>query len=108
MWHWNTMVKIYHEKVSDEMHIPMNMPKLIFNNYEDAPTITTHEASSSDDETPTPKTRSIHDLYETTSELHLVCFMTQGDNISFEEAVVDDKWRAAMNDEIRAIEKNDT
>jgi hypothetical protein len=62
------------------------------NNDEDVPPITPHEASSSDDEMRTPKIRSIHDLYETTSELHLVCLLAQGDNISFEEAIKDDKW----------------
>jgi Reverse transcriptase (RNA-dependent DNA polymerase) len=72
------------------------------------PSITSHEASSSDDEMRTPKTRSIHDLYEATSELHLVCLLAQGDNISFEEAIKDDKWQVAMDDEIHAIEKNDT
>jgi hypothetical protein len=61
------------------------------NNDEDVSPITSHETSSSDDETRTPKTRSIHDLYETTSELHLVCLLAQGDNISFEEAIKDDK-----------------
>jgi hypothetical protein len=53
MWDWNTMVEIYHEKASDEIHILMNMPKSTFNNHGDAPIITTHEASLSDDETPT-------------------------------------------------------
>jgi Reverse transcriptase (RNA-dependent DNA polymerase) len=105
MWDWSTMMEICHEKTRDEIHTPMS---ILCNNDEDVPLITPHEASSSDDETRTPKTRSIHDLYEATSELHLVCLLAQGDNISFEEAIKDDKWRAAMDDEIRAIEKNDT
>jgi hypothetical protein len=91
MWEYNTMMEIYHEKASDEMHIPMNMSKSTFNNHEEAPTITTHEASLSDNETPTLKTRSIRHLYETTSELYLVCLMAQCDNIFFEEAIVDGK-----------------
>jgi glutathionylspermidine synthase len=85
------MMKIYHEKTSDELHIPMNMSKLTFNNYEEAPIITTHKTSSSNNETSILKIRSIRDLYEATNELHLVCLMAQGDNISFEEAIVDDK-----------------
>jgi hypothetical protein len=101
------MVKIYHKKASDEMHIPMNMPKSTFNNHEEKPTITTHEASSSDDEAPTPKIKSICDLYEATSELHMVCLMAQGDNISFEDEVLDDKWRATIDDEMHAIERSD-
>jgi Reverse transcriptase (RNA-dependent DNA polymerase) len=83
----------------------MNIP---CNNDEDVPPITPHEASLSDDETRTPKTRRIHDLYEATSELYLVCLLAQGDNISFEVAIKYDKWRAAVDDEIRIIEKNDT
>jgi Reverse transcriptase (RNA-dependent DNA polymerase) len=78
------------------------------NNHEETPTSTIHEASSSDDETRTPKIRSIRDLYEITSELHLVRLLAQGDNISFEEAVVDDKWWAVMDDEMHVIERNDT
>jgi hypothetical protein len=87
------------------MHIPVNMPKLTSNNNEEV--TTTHEATSLDDEQRTPKTRSLCDLYDATSELHLVCLLAQGENISFEEAIGDDKWRAAMNDEMRAIEKNE-
>jgi hypothetical protein len=105
MWDWNTMMEICHENTRDEIHISMSIP---CNNDEDVPLITPHEASSSDDETRTPKTRSIHDLYEAISKLHLVCPLAQGDNISFEEAIKDNKWRAAMDDETRAIEKNDT
>jgi hypothetical protein len=99
------MVKTIHEKTRNEMHSPMIIPP---NNNEEAPISTTHEAFSSDDEVRTPKTRSIRDLYEATNELHLVCLLAQGDDISFEEAVVDDKWRAAMDDEMHAIVKNDT
>jgi hypothetical protein len=105
MWDWSTMMEIYHEKTRDEIHTPMSIP---CNNDEDVPPIIPHEASSSDDETRTPKTRSIPNLYEATSELHLVCLLAQGDNISFEEAIKNDKWRAVMDDEIHAIEKNDT
>jgi Reverse transcriptase (RNA-dependent DNA polymerase) len=98
-------MEICHEKIRDEIHTPMSIP---CNNDEDVPPITSHEASSSDDEMRTPKIRSIHDLYEATSELHLVCLLAQDDNISFEGAINFDKWRATMDDEIRAIEKNDT
>jgi hypothetical protein len=104
MWDWHAMVETIHEKARNEMHSPMIIPP---NNHEETPTSITHEASSSDDEVRTPKTRSIGDLYEATNELHLVRLLAQGDNISFEEAVVDDKWRAAMDDEMHAIEKND-
>jgi hypothetical protein len=87
------------------MHSSMIIPP---SNHEETPTSTTHEASSSDDETRTPKIRNIRDLYEVTNELHLVRLLAQGDNIFFKEAVVDDKWRAAMDDEMHVIERNDT
>jgi Reverse transcriptase (RNA-dependent DNA polymerase) len=99
------MIEIHHKKTKDEIHTMMSIP---CNNDEDMPPITPHEASSSDDETRTPKIRSIHDLYEAISELYLVCLLAQDENISFEEAIKDDKWRAAIDDDIRAIEKNDT
>jgi hypothetical protein len=88
MWDWSTIMEIYHEKTRDEIHTSMSIP---YNNDEDVPPITPHEASSSDDETKTSKIRSIHELYEVTNELHLVCLLAQGDNISFEEAIKDDK-----------------
>jgi hypothetical protein len=96
------MKETFHEK-APEMHSPVNIP---LNNHEEVPP-TTHDASSSDDEARPLKIRSIRDLYEATSELHLVCLLAQGDNISFEEAVIDDKWRATMDDEMHVIMKND-
>jgi len=54
------------------------------------------------------KMRSLRDLYESTSEVHLICFLADTENISFEEAVKSEKWQAAMNDEIKSIEKNET
>jgi hypothetical protein len=103
MWDWSAMKDNFNEKAS-EMHSSVNIPP---NNHEEVPP-TTHDASSSDDEARPLKTRSIRDLYEATSKLHLVCLLAQGDNIPFEEAVLDDKWRAAMDDEIHVIMKNDT
>jgi hypothetical protein len=70
MWDWSAMKETFHEK-APEMHSPVNIPS---NNHEEVPP-TTHDASSSDDEARPLKIRSIRDLYETTSELHLVCFL---------------------------------
>jgi glutathionylspermidine synthase len=81
------MKETFHEK-APEMHSPVNIPP---NNYEEV-SPTTHDAYSSYDKVRPLKTRSIRDLYEATNELHLVCLLAQGDNISFEEAVIDDKW----------------
>jgi hypothetical protein len=80
------MKEIFHEK-TPEMHSPVNIPP---NNHEEVLPII-HDASSSDDEAKPLKIMSIRDLYEVTSELHLVCLLAQDNNIPFEEAVVDDK-----------------
>ena len=47
-------------------------------------------------------------MYDATSEIHLVCLLADAENISFEEAVRNKKWQAAMDEEIGAIEKNKT
>jgi hypothetical protein len=103
IWDWSAMKETFHEN-APEMHSPVNISP---NNHEEVPP-TTHNASSSDDEARPLKIRSIRGLYEATSELHSVCLLAQGDNIPFEEAVVDDKWQAAIDDEMHAIVKNDT
>jgi hypothetical protein len=70
------MNETFHEK-APEMHSSVNIPP---NNHEKVPP-TTHDASSLDDEVRPLKTKSICDLYEMTSELHLVCLLAQGYNI---------------------------
>lgn len=50
----------------------------------------------------------MQDLYEATNELHLVCLLADAEDKTFEQAVKDEKWQTAMQEEIRAIEKNDT
>jgi hypothetical protein len=52
--------------------------------------------------------RDLRDLYETTGEVHLVCLLADVEMISFEEAVRDPKWKVAMDEEMKAIEKNET
>ena len=52
--------------------------------------------------------RSLQDLYDSTNEVHLVCLLADAENISFEEAVRDKKWQTAMNEEIEAIDRNNT
>jgi Reverse transcriptase (RNA-dependent DNA polymerase) len=47
-------------------------------------------------------------LYETTGEVHLVCLLADAETISFEEAVRDPKWKAALDEEMMTIEKNET
>ncbi|KAI9152926.1 hypothetical protein LWI28_003161 [Acer negundo] len=57
-------------------------------------------------------TRSLEDLYEYTEQveedLTLYCLLMTSDPVSFEEANQEGKWRSAMDDEIRSIEKNKT
>lgn len=52
--------------------------------------------------------KKLQDLYESTNELHLVCLLADVESITFEEAVIDKKWKAAMDEEIRASERNET
>ena len=55
--------------------------------------------------------RSLEDLYEVTDRLeNLTLFYLFADcePVNFQEAIQDEKWRNAMDDEIKAIKKNDT
>ena len=55
--------------------------------------------------------RSIEDFYEMTNRLEnltLFCLVADCEPVNFQEAVQDEKWRNTMEDEIKAIEKNDT
>ena len=47
-------------------------------------------------------------IYESTSEMHLLCLLADAENITFEQATRDEKWQAAMNEEMNSIVKNDT
>ncbi|KAJ7962054.1 Retrovirus-related Pol polyprotein from transposon TNT 1-94 [Quillaja saponaria] len=58
-----------------------------------------------------PKTKSLLDLYENTEvieDVNLFCLVADSEPLFFEEAENDKKWRQAMDEEIIAIEKNDT
>ena len=50
----------------------------------------------------------MRDLYGSTNEVHIVCLLADAENISFEEAVQDTKWQTAMDEEIKAIHRNNT
>ena len=55
--------------------------------------------------------RSLEDLYEVTDRLenlNLFCLFADCEPVNFQEAAQDGKWRNVMDDEIKAIEKNDT
>ncbi|KAH9659148.1 hypothetical protein KPL70_023755 [Citrus sinensis] len=57
------------------------------------------------------RTRSLQDLYEVTERhdnLTLFCLFADCEPVNFQEAALDEKWRIAMDKEIKAIVKNDT
>lgn len=74
---------------------------------------TSSSGSSSSDEAPT-RTRSLNDIYnstepvETQFDYSLFCLMTECDPVTYEEAIEDNKWKKAMDEEIAAIRRNDT
>ena len=55
--------------------------------------------------------RSLQDIYAETNEITdsaLYCLFADSERINFEEATQDKKWRLAMNEEMKAIQKNGT
>jgi hypothetical protein len=55
--------------------------------------------------------RSLEELYDATQVMEdttLFCFFANTDPLSFNEAVTEEKWIEAMDEEIHTIEKNDT
>jgi len=66
------------------------------------------ETTDDEDEPRQPKMRSLQDLYGSTNEVHLVCLLADAENISFEEVMRDKKWQTAMDEEIKAINHNNT
>ncbi|KAE8734503.1 hypothetical protein F3Y22_tig00000764pilonHSYRG00191 [Hibiscus syriacus] len=68
-------------------------------------------SSGSQSERVVQRTRSLRDLYEVTErqdKLTLFCLFADCESVSFQEAVQEKKWRDEMDEEIKAIEKNDT
>ncbi|KAM2087568.1 hypothetical protein ACFX1X_032098 [Malus domestica] len=68
-------------------------------------------SSRSLNEREVPRTRSIRDLYEVAERLDnltIFCLFADCEPIDFQEAVQDTKWSKAMDEDIEAIQKNDT
>ncbi|KAJ4722910.1 Retrovirus-related Pol polyprotein from transposon TNT 1-94 [Melia azedarach] len=83
-------------------HIPPTSPTT--NNQGDSPPSFLKERNEE-------RTRSFQDLYEVTERLDnltLFCLFAECEPMSFGEAIQDEKWRNAMDEEIKAIVKNDT
>ncbi|GKF17807.1 hypothetical protein Tco_0062725, partial [Tanacetum coccineum] len=55
-----------------------------------------------------PKTRSLQELYEVIDEIPLLCLYADCEPLVFKEAMKSKKWRQAVEEEIKSIEKNDT
>ena len=64
-----------------------------------------HETFDEEDEPLQPRARSLQDMYNSTNEVN-GCFLADSEDLSFEEVVQEEKWQRAMNEEIRAIERN--
>jgi len=67
-----------------------------------------HEVSDKGEESLQVRTRSLQDIYNTTNEVHVVCLLTDSEDVNFEEAMMNEKWKKAMDEEIAAIEHNNT
>ncbi|XP_020233630.1 uncharacterized protein LOC109813787 [Cajanus cajan] len=67
----------------------------------------TNEHSEEDDEPEQLRTQSLQDIYNSTDELHVVCLLTGTKDIKFEEAVLNERWKKAMDEEIGSIEKSE-
>ena len=94
-WDWNNSTEV-NIKVGESLVVaPTSAP-------------TDSEIFDDEDEPRQPKMRSLRDLYDSTNEVHLVCLLADAENISFEEAVRDKKWQTAMDEEIKAIHRNNT
>ncbi|KAI4357118.1 hypothetical protein L6164_001086 [Bauhinia variegata] len=68
------------------------------------------ESSSNSLESPR-RTRSLRDLYDSTDMINnssLLCLFADTEPLHFKEATQEEKWRFEMDEEIQAIQKNDT
>ena len=78
-----------------------------------ASTSTTHRDTlpSLDSERAVSHTRTIQDLFDQPERLDnitLFCLSIDCEPVDFEEVMQDKRWRDAMDEEIKSIEKNDT
>ena len=72
------------------------------------PAVRDHETSDEEDEPLQPRAWSLQDIYKSNDEVHVVYFLVDSEDLSFEEAVQEEKWQKPMNEEIRAIKRNNT
>jgi hypothetical protein len=116
-WNWSNKEADKENVVSDESE---EQPQVVTSSASPtSPSSTqrspTSGSSSSSDESgrgiPTPiRMGSLRDVYERTEEeeTNLFCFYADHEPLTFQEAVEEECWRSAMEEEIHAIQKNDT
>ncbi|XP_042436849.1 uncharacterized mitochondrial protein AtMg00820-like [Zingiber officinale] len=75
---------------------------------EPTPPSPTSSSSLDYENLPPQKIRSLQELYEVTTPLNLICLCVNEEIVSFEEAIKDSKWKKTMDEEMKAIEKNET
>ncbi|KAL4289791.1 hypothetical protein GQ457_14G011090 [Hibiscus cannabinus] len=72
----------------------------------------TSEESSSSGESSSerpPKFKSVRDLYRSTEAINdLCCLFVDSEPLNFDDAEKDERWKLAMDEEIKSIEKNNT
>ncbi|GKB39874.1 retrovirus-related pol polyprotein from transposon TNT 1-94 [Tanacetum coccineum] len=95
------------KKVTPRNNTHESIPKNAISPTPNEQTVVTTD-SENEDELVQQQTRSLQDLYESTTKMHLVCLVADIENITFEEAIRSEKWKEAMDEEINAIERNKT
>ena len=62
------------------------------------PTSIITETTDEEAEPRQPRVRSLQEIYNTTNEIHVVCLLADSEDLSFEKAIQDEKWRTAMDE----------
>ncbi|XP_074351350.1 uncharacterized protein LOC141690452 [Apium graveolens] len=93
-WDWNNLTEATNE-VEESTGFTPSIP-------------VNSETSDDEDEPRQPRMRSLQDLYDSTNEAHLIYLLSDFENVCFEEIVRDKRWQTAMDEEIKAIDRNNT
>jgi hypothetical protein len=65
-------------------------------------------ASSSEEPRRMRNFKELYDATQVMEDTYLFCFFADSDPLSFNEAIIKEKWITTMDEEIHAIKKNDT
>ncbi|KAL4278674.1 hypothetical protein GQ457_03G016420 [Hibiscus cannabinus] len=107
-WDWNNLTEVIIKVGESSVVAATTTTRSIPTSIPARSIPTNSETNDDEDEPQHPRMRSLQDLYDKTDEVHLVCLLTDAKNISFEEAMRDEKWPTAMDEEIEAIDRNNT